>query len=175
LNTGLPYGKKTTVKAAFSLLLSVFMAENRCNMPFMKDVISCLEQLPDTGTHVHYGMTTNATLLDRYMDFFKNNVFMYPEDPANAGLNKREIFMHQILNTSNFGKLTVMPDSTVYANVNMPPLGTVKDTTIHSLIYKEFTEGKSGFCVRDAYLCKAYGMARRVLPSSFSIMRNTPN
>ena len=67
-------------------------------------------------------------------------------------LSKREIFIRQTLNIHNFGKLTVMPDDMVYANVNHEPLGSVDDT-IYSLVYKEFTEGKSWLHIRNQAPC----------------------
>ena len=58
----------------------------------------------------------------------------------------------EAMKISNFGKLTVMPDGTVYANVNASPLGTIDDS-LYSLVYKEFMEGKSWFKVRDEAPC----------------------
>ena len=84
--------------------------------------------------------------------FFESNVFMDKDDLDNIDLSKNEIFIQQALNSGNFGKLTIMPDGYVYANVNTPPLGTI-DNSPYSLVYKEFTEGKSWLKVRDQSPC----------------------
>jgi pseudo-rSAM protein len=86
------------------------------------------------------------------IDFFETNIFLVQNDLACISLNKREIFIRQKMNVSDFGKLTVMQDGQIYANVNMPSLGTVNDT-VYSLIYKEFTEGQSWFRIRNQFPC----------------------
>jgi pseudo-rSAM protein len=86
------------------------------------------------------------------IDFFENNIFSEQNDLDNIALNKREIFIRQKMNISDFGKLTVMPDGVVYANVNMPPLGMIDDT-LYALIYKEFTKGQSWFRIRKQFPC----------------------
>ncbi|MDR1223814.1 MAG: radical SAM peptide maturase [Tannerella sp.] len=55
--------------------VSFYGGEPLLNMLFIKNVISCLEQLPDTGKYFHYGMTTNAMLLDRHMDYLAEKHF----------------------------------------------------------------------------------------------------
>jgi pseudo-rSAM protein len=85
-------------------------------------------------------------------DFFKEVVYTNIEDIDEIILQKREIFMHQTLNASDFGKLTIFPDGFIYGNVNMEPLGTVKEY-IYSLVYKEFTEGGSWFRIRNMEPC----------------------
>lgn len=85
-------------------------------------------------------------------EFFKSNVFTDRDDLDSVTLTKREIFMRQALNVHNFGKLTVLPDGTVYANVNHEPLGTMDDS-VYSLVYKEFTEGQSWLQIRDKAPC----------------------
>lgn len=39
------------------------------NVPFIKQVMEYVESLEQTGRKIHYSMTTNAMLLDKYMDF----------------------------------------------------------------------------------------------------------
>lgn len=86
------------------------------------------------------------------LDFFKGEVFTTTEDLIDMKLTKREIFMHQTLNTNDFGKLTILPDGSVYANVNKPSLGTINDS-VYSIIYKEITEGVSWFRIRSTEPC----------------------
>ena len=87
------------------------------------------------------------------IDFFESNVFICQEEILASALSKREIFMRQAINMWHFGKLIVLSDENVYANVNQMPLGTIDDT-VYSIVYKEFTEGKSWFRVRDFAPCK---------------------
>ena len=86
------------------------------------------------------------------LDFFESHVFADKEELGNIVLTKREIFVRQALNIHNYGKLTVMSDGTVYANVNHELLGTIDDT-VYSLVYKEFTERRSWLQIRDQAPC----------------------
>jgi hypothetical protein len=45
-------------------------------------------------------------------------IFIEKDELDNIDLSKNEIFMRQAFNTEDFGKLTIMPDGNVYANVN---------------------------------------------------------
>jgi len=86
------------------------------------------------------------------LHFFESDIYLDKEDLDTIELSKNEIFMRQALNTGNFGKLTVLSDGVVHANVNDPPLGTILDSP-YSLVYKEFTEGKSWLKIRDQAPC----------------------
>lgn len=86
------------------------------------------------------------------LSFFESNVYIEKEELENIDLTRNEIFMKQALNTLNFGKLTVMSDGYVYANVNANLLGTIYNSP-YSLVYKEFTEGTSWFKIRNQMPC----------------------
>ncbi len=86
------------------------------------------------------------------IDFFESSIFINQEDILVSGLSKREVFMWQATNIHYFGKLTILPDGKVYADVNQPPLGTIDDT-IYSIVYKEFTKGRFWFRICDQAPC----------------------
>jgi pseudo-rSAM protein len=88
------------------------------------------------------------------LSFFESNIFIEKGELDKIELSKDEIFMKQAFNIGNFGKLTVMPDGKIYANVNMFPLGTI-DESPYSIVYKEFTAGKSWFKLRDQIPCNS--------------------
>jgi len=89
----------------------------------------------------------------RNLHFFESHVYIEKDEMDSIKLSKNEIFIRQTFNTGDFGKLTVMPDENVYANVNDAPLGTINDSP-YSLVYKEFTEGKAWFKIREQAPCK---------------------
>ena len=60
--------------------------------------------------------------------------------------------IHQKLNIQDFGKLTVMADGQIYANVNHEAIGNIKDTP-HAIVYREITEGHSWLRIRDNKPC----------------------
>lgn len=62
---------------AYPITITFYGGEPTLNMPFVRDVIAYLNTLPDAGRMFNYGMTTNAMLLDKYMDFLvENNFFL---------------------------------------------------------------------------------------------------
>ncbi|WP_337942957.1 TIGR04150 pseudo-rSAM protein [Parabacteroides sp.] len=109
------------------------------------------------------------------MSFFESNVFMEKDDIDNVDLSKNEIFIRQAINVGDFGKLTIMPDGKVYANVNMPSLGTIDDSP-YSIVYKEFTNGESWFRLRVQNPCE--NCVYQWLcpsPSNYEIVIDRPN
>ncbi len=86
------------------------------------------------------------------MDFFEQFVYTTLEDIENINLSKREVFANMALNIHAFGKLTILPDEKIYANINNAPLGRIGDP-IYDLIYREMTEGQSWLWIRDMKPC----------------------
>lgn len=109
------------------------------------------------------------------LHFFEDNVFMGQEDIDNVNITKREIFSNQSINNNDFGKLTVLQDGSVYANVNMEKLGTVKDSP-YSIVYKELTEGKSWRRIRDNKpCCECIYQWLCPSPSNYELVIGQPN
>ena len=133
---------------------AVKIVEN-IGMPFSVDLIILSEQNFQDVQQI--SATVKSSFVPIYngenLDFFESNIFIRKEEIFASALSKREIFMRQATNIFHFGKLTVLPDGNIYADVNQPPLGTINDT-VYSIVYKEFTEGKSWFRVRDYAPCK---------------------
>ena len=124
-------------------------------IPFSVDFIIISEQ--DYLDIEQISTTIKSNFVPMYngenIDFFESNVFIRQEEILASALSKRQIFMRQATNIFYFGKLTVLPDGKVYADVNQTPLGTIDDT-VYSIVYKEFTEEKSWFRIRDFAPCK---------------------
>lgn len=55
--------------------IGFYGGEPLLNVPFIEEVIAYLEGLPPVGKKFHYNMTTNAMLLDKYMDFLVEKEF----------------------------------------------------------------------------------------------------
>ena len=84
--------------------------------------------------------------------FFMDNVFLREEDILASHLSRRQVFMHQVLNTEFFGRLSVMPDGKVYSDLTSPALGTVSDS-VYDLILKEMEENHSWRRIRNRGQC----------------------
>ena len=55
--------------------IGFYGGEPLLNVPFIQQVIDYVENLPDIGITFSYGMTTNAMLLNRYMDYLVEKDF----------------------------------------------------------------------------------------------------
>ena len=124
-------------------------------IPFYVDFLIFSEQ--DFLDIEQISTTINGSFVPVYngenIVFFESNIFICQEEIHSSALSKREIFKRQATNIFHFGKLTVLADGKVYADVNQTHLGTIADTA-YSIVYKEFTEGTSWFRIRDFKPCK---------------------
>jgi pseudo-rSAM protein len=87
------------------------------------------------------------------IDFFEENIFLTKEDILSTPMSIKDFFVNQSMNIYNFGKINIMPDGDVYANVNHQVLGNISTHSIHEIIYKEVEEGKSWFHIRNQTPC----------------------
>jgi pseudo-rSAM protein len=110
------------------------------------------------------------------ISFFEENIFPDENDILSTPLSMREIFAHQALNTFNFGKIHIMDNGDVHANIHHPALGNITAHSIQEILYREMNEGKSWLRIRDQkpcsdciyqYLCPS--------PSNYEIVIGRPN
>jgi uncharacterized protein len=59
----------------YSLVIGFYGGEPLLNMQFIRQAVDYIETMPDVQKYVSYNMTTNAILLDRYMDFLVEKQF----------------------------------------------------------------------------------------------------
>jgi pseudo-rSAM protein len=76
------------------------------------------------------------------LSFFEENIYIQPEDLMASELDKQDIFALQELNTNNWGKITVMSDGKVYANINKDSIGDIKEKT-GDILCRELINGNS--------------------------------
>jgi len=79
----------------------------------------------------------------RNLGFFKREVFINRQELMESPVTQKEIFLKMAINPLGFGKLVVLNDGTVYANVNEKSIGNIKDSSLYDIIYKEMYQGKS--------------------------------
>lgn len=85
--------------------------------------------------------------------FFENEVFLSKEDILSTPMSMKDFFARQAMNLYDFGKITILPNGDVYANLNHPPLGNIHVNNIQEILHKEVEEGQSWFRVRDQAPC----------------------
>lgn len=74
--------------------------------------------------------------------FFEESIFIDQEELDSIELTRQNIFAYQALNVNDFGKITIMSDGTIYANVNEKPIGYIEDP-IKEVLCKELESGTS--------------------------------
>lgn len=75
--------------------------------------------------------------------FFEENIFLDREDIRDARPGPKEIRARQLVNPSKFGRLTVLNNGSVYADVNAPRLGVLGKDDLYRVIYREMDRGRS--------------------------------
>jgi pseudo-rSAM protein len=76
------------------------------------------------------------------LDFFKENIFIQQEDLMAIELDRQDIFALQELNIHHFGKITLMPDGKVYADINKGAIGNIREQT-GDILCRELVNGDS--------------------------------
>lgn len=79
----------------------------------------------------------------RNLDLFKEHVFLSREEILTSRPTQKDILSRSKINQTNFGKLTILSDGNIHANVNLPALGNMGKDSLHDVIYEELNRGKS--------------------------------
>ncbi|MFR0994203.1 MAG: TIGR04150 pseudo-rSAM protein [Parabacteroides distasonis] len=85
--------------------------------------------------------------------FFKENVFLTKDDILSTPLSISDFFINQSMNIFDFGKIAIMSNGDIYANVNYPILGNIHTHSIYEIISKELEEGRSWLRIRNQAPC----------------------
>lgn len=85
--------------------------------------------------------------------FFEDEVFLSKEDILSTPMTMKDFFARQAINLYDFGKITILSNGDVYANLNYPSLGNIYTNNIHEILQKEVEEGKSWFRIRNQAPC----------------------
>ena len=110
------------------------------------------------------------------LSFFEENVFIEQEDIMAMELDRRDIFALQALNTNDFGKITILSDGTIYANINKAPVGDITKP-VGDALCKELESGISWRRIR--YNMEPCNQCRFKLicpsPSNYELVIGKPN
>ena len=87
------------------------------------------------------------------ISFFEDNIYLTKEDIFSEIISVKDIFIHQSMNIYEYGKISIMPNGDVFANLQNSKLGNICTDSILSMLHKELREGKSWFHLRTEYPC----------------------
>ena len=108
------------------------------------------------------------------IDFFKENVFLTKDDILSTPLSISDFFINQSMNIFDFGKIAIMSNGDIYANVNYPILGNIHTHSIYEIISKELEEGRSWLRIRNQAPCNTC-LYQWFSPSNYEIAIGRPN
>jgi pseudo-rSAM protein len=77
------------------------------------------------------------------LEFFKENIFTDKDEILDANPKMKDIYASSAVNTLNFGRLTILSNGHIHANVNVSRLGILGKDSIYDIVYKEMYRGKS--------------------------------
>lgn len=81
-------------------------------------------------------------------EFFRENIFVDEDQILKSRPSLKYIYRNSSVNPSNFGRLTILSNGHIYANVNASRLGILGKDSIYDVLYKEVRHGKSWRRVR---------------------------
>ena len=108
--------------------------------------------------------------------FFKDNIYLSKEDIFASPIQHRIIFCNQKLNTNNFGKLYILSNGEIKANLNCSTLGNIYGDSLLETIATELNTNTAWRKIRNEppcsdclyqYLCPS--------PSNYEIVIGKPN
>lgn len=110
------------------------------------------------------------------LDFFKDNVFIHRSDIEENHPSMEDIYSRGILNSHQFGRITILSSGRVYSNVNFPALGVLGYDSIYEILYRELDRKRNWFRIRSNISpCKGCVFNRLCPPItnySYAIRRN---
>ena len=118
---------------------------------FSKENCIQAEQLVEKHKIENYQLRPVFT--GKNMLFFEENVFYNEEDILSSLITIKDIFTNQAMNIYDFGKINILPNGDVYANLKYPSLGNIYIDSIYDILQKEIEEGKSWFNIRNHAPC----------------------
>ncbi len=127
-------------------ILYKFVIEDENNLINIENLIN---ELGITNFSIHPLYNGNN------LSFFKKNVYTIEGEILENRHSQIDIFQKGKINTNFFGKITIMGNEDIYANLNENKLGNLKKDTLLYCVYKEMYFGKSWMKTRTKVLpCK---------------------
>ena len=116
-----------------------------------EDDIEQVEDLIEEYNISNYQL--NPVYTSENIQFFEKYVYLSREDVLSNPISIRDIFIHQTMNTNDYGKLSLMPNGDVYANLKHPKIGNIKVDNIDDIVLREMKRGQSWFRIRNQEPC----------------------
>lgn len=77
------------------------------------------------------------------INFFKKNVFISKDEICQAKLTMRDIYGRMAFNPTNWGRVFILNNGDVHANIYQPKIGSLGRDSLYDIIYQEMKSGRS--------------------------------
>ncbi len=84
------------------------------------------------------------------LEFFRENIFTTKEEILESKPAMKEIYANSVVNSLNFGRLTVFSNGHIHANANASRLGILGKDSLYDALYKEMSHGRSWRRIRKS-------------------------
>ena len=111
------------------------------------DAVSIIEATGIKGYRIAPVYTGNNSL------FFKENIYLSKEDIFASTIPHRIIFCNQKLNSNHFGKLYILSDGEIKANINTSTLGNIYENSLLEIIATELDTNTAWRVIREEAPC----------------------
>jgi pseudo-rSAM protein len=109
-------------------------------------------------------------------DFFKDNVFVNKEELLQAKPGLKDIYSRTKVNPLHFGRLTVLSNRAIHANVNRRKIGELGRDSLYDVVFREMYKGNSWINPRvEVSPCKSCNYSLLCSPISnyeYALKRN---
>lgn len=121
-----------------------FFIENEIQYDFVSGIIEATNMTNYQITPIYTG--------ENYL-FFEKNIYLSKEDIFASPILHRIIFCNQKLNSNHFGKLYVLSDGEIKANINARTLGNIDKNSLLEVITKELNINTAWRIIRHEPPC----------------------
>lgn len=83
------------------------------------------------------------------LKFIRNNVAINEKDIFEHTYSVKDLYRNATINTSSFGKITILPDGEIKTNINEKHFGNICNCYITNIVNKELYSGNSWLHTRD--------------------------
>lgn len=87
------------------------------------------------------------------ISFFRKYLFTRKKNLESKRASKKQYYTNQTFNINNYGKIIIISNGDIYANINHPKLGNISTDSLYDILYSEIYRGKSWNLIRNISPC----------------------
>lgn len=84
-------------------------------------------------------------------DFFRDNVYISYNELTTVNFSKEMIFINQLLNSNNYGKIIIFPDGSVHDSLSSDSIGNINDNSLEEIINSKLFSNSNWFKIRNNF------------------------